>query len=129
MIEDNNTIELKNTFRKDEAKPDLKLEAEIKPCHDYIFCRLDPKQEITSGGIIIPDMAQNKQQEGMVIAVGPGKLCENGEVVPPNVQVGDRVLLPKWGGSEEDVHGVKYSVVKDTDILCRIVPVKVEGDA
>lgn len=121
-----NTIELKNTHRKEEAQPDLKLEAEILPLHDNIFCRLDDRENRSAGGIIIPDSAQTKQQEGTVIAVGPGKVCDNGQVVAPSVNPGDRVLLPKWGGSEEDIHGVKYSVVKDTDILCVIVPVKDE---
>ena len=107
------------------AEPPPEMESQVKPLHDNVFIRLDAREEVR-GGIIIPDQAQNKRQEGTVVAVGPGKFADNGELIPCSVFAGDRVLLPKWGGSEEKIHGVSYSVVKNTDILCIIVPVNNE---
>jgi len=131
MIDNDNVVELKNDYKKEPTEPDLKMEAQIKPLHNNVFCRLDEKEEV-KGGIVIPDMAQGKRQEATVIAVGPGFVTEAGVLVPCSVEAGDRVLLPKWGGTEEDIHGVKYSVVQDKDILTIIVPVaeeeEVEGD-
>ena len=126
MIEDkDNLIDLKNDFREPEAEPDLKMEAQISPLHDNVFCRLDAEEEV-KGGIIIPDSAQNKRQEATVIAVGPGLLTETGVRVECSVKPGGRVLLPKWGGSEEKIHGITYSVVRDKDILAMIIPVEEE---
>ena len=108
------------------AERNAELEAQIQPLHNNVFCMLDSRLEQTSGGIIIPEAAQEKRQEATVIAVGPGRFTLDGSIVPLSVYVGDRVLLGKYGGTEESIHGVKYSVVKDTDILCVIKEIEEE---
>jgi chaperonin GroES len=123
---DDNIVDMAEIERKDKpAEPCPELEAQMEPLHNNVFVRLDAREEMY-GNIIIPDMAQQKRQEGTVVAAGPGRVAETGELIPCAVRKGDRVLLPKWGGSEEKVHGVSYSVVKDTDVLCRIVDVEEE---
>lgn len=117
--------ELENDNIEKPAEPNLVLEAQIDPLHDFVFCRLDDKQEITEGGIIIPDSAQGKRQEATVVGVGPGRMTDQGVLIPLTVDVGDRVMLPKWGGTEEKIQGIEYSVVRETDILTRIKTVEV----
>jgi len=119
-------VELKNSYRTDEeAGPNMELEAQIEPLHDNVFCRLDATEEMI-GGIFLPDMSQGKKQEATVVAAGPGLFSETGELIPCTVKAGDRVLLSRYGGTEESIDGVKYSVVKDRDILCRINAFEVE---
>jgi chaperonin GroES len=74
-------------------------------------------EEKTAGGIIIPDTAKEKPQEGKVIAVGPGAKTEDGKVIPMDVKVGDRVLFGKWSGTEVKVNGKEYSIMKESDIM------------
>ena len=74
-------------------------------------------EEKTSGGIIIPDTAKEKPQEGEVIAVGPGAKSENGKISPMDVKVGDIVLFGKWSGTEVKIDGTEYSIMKESDIM------------
>jgi chaperonin GroES len=74
-------------------------------------------EEKTSGGIIIPDTAKEKPQEGEIVAVGPGARSEDGKIVPMDVAVGDIVLFGKWSGTEVKIDGKEYSIMKESDIM------------
>ena len=75
------------------------------------------EEEKTAGGIIIPDTAKEKPQEGEVVAVGPGGRDENGKLIPIDIQVGDRVLFGKWSGTEVKIDGEELLIMKETDIM------------
>ena len=92
----------------------------IKPLHDRVIIRRVDEDTTTSGGIIIPDSAKEKPQEGKVIAVGTGKIDEDGKKVPFNVKKGDVVLMPKYGGTEVKVDGKEYQIMREDDILAII---------
>ena len=92
----------------------------IKPLGERVLVELVKEEEVSKGGITIPDSAKEKPQEGKVIAVGTGKLDENGKVVPFNVKKGDLVLMPKYGGTEVKVDGNEYQIVREDDILAVI---------
>ena len=88
----------------------------IQPLGDRVL--VEPvKEEVKKGGIIIPDTAKEKPQEGKVIAVGTGKLDEKGNKIPFNVKKGDLVLMPKYGGTEFKVDGKEYQIMREEDIL------------
>jgi chaperonin GroES len=89
----------------------------IKPLNDRVLVVGIEEKEKTAGGIIIPDTAKEKPQEGRIIAVGPGKLAENGKRVPIDVKKGDRVLFGKYAGSEIKIDGVKHLIMTEDDIL------------
>ena len=89
----------------------------FRPLHDRVLVRRVEAEEKTAGGIIIPDTAKEKPQEGEVIAVGPGARNERGEIVPLDVKAGDRVLFGKWSGTEVVVGGEEVLIMKETDIL------------
>ncbi len=89
----------------------------IKPLGDRVLVKPAVAGEETKGGIIIPDTAKEKPQEGVVVEVGTGKLDDNGKVVPFNVKKGDKVLLPKYGGTEVKIDDVEYQIVREDDIL------------
>jgi len=108
---------LKNTFRKDPPARDKAVEAGITPLADRVFCvRIEDTEEII-GGIVIPDQAQQKSQEAEVVAVGPGHMLPDGTVVPLSVVPGMKVVLPKYGGTELEIKGVKYQIVHEKDII------------
>lgn len=92
----------------------------IKPLGDRVLVEPLKEEEVNKGGIIIPDSAKEKPQEGVVIAVGTGKLDENGKTVPFNVKKGDTVLMPKYGGTEVKVDGKEYQIMREDDILAVI---------
>ncbi|MDF7800979.1 co-chaperone GroES [Pontiellaceae bacterium B1224] len=92
----------------------------IKPLGERVLVEPVKEEEAIKGGIIIPDSAKEKPQEGKVIAVGTGKLDENGKVVPFNVKKGDIVLMPKYGGTEVKVDGKEYQIMREDDILAII---------
>jgi chaperonin GroES len=79
--------------------------------------RVLDSEEKTSGGIIIPDTAKEKPQEGDVVAVGPGAKTEDGKISPMDVKVGDIVLFGKWSGTEVKIDGTEYSIMKESDIM------------
>lgn len=91
--------------------------ASFRPLHDRVLVRRVKEEEKTRGGIIIPETAQEKPQEGEVIAVGPGARDEDGEYIKPDVQVGDRILFGKWSGTEVKIDGEDLLIMKESDIM------------
>ncbi len=89
----------------------------FRPLHDRVVVRRIEAEEKTAGGIIIPDTAKEKPQQGEVIAVGPGARDENGKVNPLDVQVGDRVLFGKWSGTEVRIDGQDLLIMKESDVM------------
>ena len=89
----------------------------VVPLHDRIVVSRIESEEKTKGGIIIPDTAKEKPQEGRIIAVGPGKLDKDGKRIPPGVKAGDRVLFTKWAGTEFKLNDRDYMIMKEDDIL------------
>ncbi|NTG04864.1 co-chaperone GroES [Agrobacterium rhizogenes] len=89
----------------------------FRPLHDRVVIRRLESEEKTKGGIIIPDTAKEKPQEGAVVAVGPGVRDESGKVAPLDVKAGDRVLFGKWSGTEIKIDGEDLLIVKEADIL------------
>jgi len=89
----------------------------IRPLHDRILVKRIEEEEVRRGGIIIPDTAKEKPQEGKVIAVGSGKLLENGQRVAVDVKAGDRVLFGKYSGSEVKIEEEEYLILREEDIL------------
>jgi len=89
----------------------------FKPLHDRVLVRRVEQEAKTTGGIIIPDTAQEKPMEGEVIAVGPGARGEDGKVHPLDVKAGDRVLFGKWSGSEVKIDGEELIIMKESDIM------------
>ena len=89
----------------------------IRPLADRVLVRALEEQEVKRGGIIIPDTAKEKPQEGEVIAVGPGRLSDKGERVPIEVKKGDKVLFGKYSGSEVNVGNESYLIMRESDIL------------
>src|SRR3712207_716185 len=89
----------------------------FRPLHDRVVVRRIDAEEKTRGGIIIPDTAKEKPQEGEIIAVGPGARDENGKVNPLDVKPGDRVLFGKWSGTEVRVDGEDLLIMKESDIM------------
>jgi chaperonin GroES len=89
----------------------------LKPLADRVIVKPLEEKEKKRGGIIIPDTAKEKPQEGEVIAVGPGKISETGERIKPEVKKGDRVLYGKYSGTEVTVDGHEYLILRETDIL------------
>jgi chaperonin GroES len=89
----------------------------FRPLHDRVVVRRIDAEMKTAGGIIIPDTAQEKPQQGEVIAVGPGARNEKGEIVALDVKAGDRVLFGKWSGTEVKVDGEDLLIMKESDIM------------
>jgi chaperonin GroES len=89
----------------------------FRPLHDRVLLRRVEPEAKTTGGIIIPDTAQEKPMEGQVIAVGPGARDEHGEVHPLDVKTGDRVLFGKWSGTEVRLDGEDLMIMKESDIM------------
>jgi chaperonin GroES len=89
----------------------------FRPLHDRVVLRRLEGEEKTKGGIIIPDTAKEKPQEGEVVAVGPGARDENGNLVPLDVKAGDRVLFGKWSGTEVKIDGQELLIMKESDVL------------
>ena len=91
--------------------------SKIRPVGDRVVVKPAAKEEVTKSGIVIPDTAKEKPQEGVVIAVGNGRLLDSGERAVIDVHEGDRVLFAKYGGTEFKLEGEDYLVLKETDIL------------
>jgi chaperonin GroES len=89
----------------------------FRPLHDRVLVRRIEQQEKTAGGIIIPDTAKEKPQEGEVIAAGSGVKTEDGKLLPLDVKAGDRILFGKWSGTEVRVDGEDLLIMKESDIL------------
>lgn len=89
----------------------------LKPLHDRIIIEAAAKEEVTAGGIILPDSAQEKPLKGKVLAVGPGKRLDSGTLAPVDVKVGDTVLYGKYSGTEVNVGGKDYIILRADDVL------------
>ncbi|AGS26252.1 chaperonin GroES 3 (plasmid) [Rhizobium etli] len=89
----------------------------FRPLHDRILVRRVDSEEKTKGGIIIPDTAKEKPQEGEVIAVGPGARNDAGQIQPLDVNVGDRILFGKWSGTEIKINGEDLLIMKESDVM------------
>jgi len=93
----------------------------IKPLRDRVLVQPDKEADLVKkGGIIIPDAAKEKPQEGVVIAVGPGKRDKDGKIVPMEVKKGDKVLMPKYGGSDIKIDDKEYKIISEEDIVAII---------
>src|SRR5258708_25715604 len=89
----------------------------FRPLPDRVVIERVDAEAKTAGGIIIPDTAQEKPQEGRVIAVGPGGRDENGKLIPIELKVGDRILFGKWSGTEVKIDGIDYLIMKASDVM------------
>ena len=89
----------------------------FRPLHDRVLIEILDSEEKTSGGIIIPDTAKEKPQEGKVVAVGPGARTEDGKIISMDVKVGDTVLFGKWSGTEVKIDNEDYLIMKESDIM------------
>jgi chaperonin GroES len=96
----------------------------FRPLHDRVVVRRIEQEEKTTGGIIIPDTAKEKPQEGEVVAVGPGTRSEDGKLHPLDVKAGERVLFGKWSGNEVKIDGEELLIMKESDIMGVIEHVK-----
>jgi chaperonin GroES len=92
----------------------------IRPLHDRILVKRIEEGEVRKGGIIIPDTAKEKPQEGKVIAVGNGKVSEDGKKIPLDVKAGDKILFGKYSGSEVKLDDVEYLILREEDVLAII---------
>ncbi len=89
----------------------------FRPLHDRVVVRRVESEEKTTGGIIIPDTAKEKPQEGEIIAVGPGARDESGKLIPLDVKVGDRILFGKWSGTEVKIGTEDLLIMKESDVM------------
>jgi chaperonin GroES len=90
---------------------------QVRPLADRVLVKPLAREETTKSGIVIPDTAKEKPQEGVVEAVGPGRVLDNGSKVPPEVRVGDRILYAKYAGSEFKLDGDDYLILSERDVL------------
>jgi chaperonin GroES len=97
------------------------VELKLRPLDDRVVVMPLEAEEKTAGGILLPDTAKQKPQRGRILAAGPGKLRDNGDRHVLNVKVGDEVLYGKYSGSEVEVDGVEYKIMRESDILAKIV--------
>ncbi|UCH35085.1 MAG: co-chaperone GroES [Armatimonadota bacterium] len=89
----------------------------IKPIADRLVVKVTEAEEKTSSGILLPDTAQEKPQKGKVVAVGPGRVLDNGDLAKPEVRKGDTVLFSRYGGTEVTIAGKEYMVLRESDVL------------
>lgn len=101
----------------------------LKPLHDRIVVEPAAKEEVTAGGIILPDSAQEKPLKGTVIAVGPGKRLDSGQIAPVDITVGDTVLYSKYAGTEVTIGGKDYLILRADDVLAVLTEAAVAGAA
>ena len=97
------------------------MEVKLQPLADRLVIKPTEREEVTKGGIFLPDTAKEKPQEGEVIAVGPGRLTEDGKLIPMDVKVGDIVIYAKWGGSEYKIEDEEVIILRESDILAKKV--------
>jgi len=93
------------------------MTTKFRPLHDRVLVRREEEDEKTAGGLIIPDSAKEKPQQGVVIAVGEGARKDSGELIPMAVGAGDRILFGKWSGTEVKLDGEDLVIMKESDIL------------
>jgi chaperonin GroES len=95
------------------------MAVKIQPLADRLVVKPTQKEEMTKGGIYLPDTAKEKPQEGVVVAVGPGRLTDEGKRIPLDVKVGDKVIYSKYGGSEIKIDDVEMIILRESDILAK----------
>lgn len=95
--------------------------AKLRPLEDRVVVEPLEAEEVTAGGIVLPDAAKEKPQRGKVIAVGPGKLLDNGQRATLSVAVGDEVIFGKWGGTDIEVNGDEIKILRESDILAKVL--------
>ncbi len=93
------------------------VQTQIKPLGDRVVVQATPREEVTRSGIVLPDTAKEKPQEGKVVAVGPGRMSEDGKRIPMEVKVDDRVIYAKYAGSEIKLDNEEYLILGEKDIL------------
>ena len=93
----------------------------VRPLDDRVVVAPMEAEEVTSGGIVLPDTAQEKPQRGAIVAIGPGKLLDSGERGDLSVKEGDEVIYGKYGGSEIEIDGEEYKILRESDILAKVV--------
>jgi len=89
----------------------------FRPLHDRVMVKRESEEDVTKGGIIIPDTAKEKPMQAKVMAVGSGSKAEDGSITPLDVKKGDKVLIGKWSGTEVTIDNVDYVIVKESDIM------------
>jgi len=89
----------------------------VRPLHDRVIVQRTEEEQKSKGGIIIPDTAKEKPQEGKIIAVGKGKVSDDGKLIPLDVKVGDKVLFNKYAGSDIKIEGEEYMIMREEDVL------------
>lgn len=94
----------------------------IRPLDDRVVVQPIEAEETTAGGIVLPDTAKEKPQRGTVLAVGPGRLLDNGKRAELSVAVGDEVIYAKYGGSDVEIDGEEYKILRESDILAKVLP-------
>ena len=99
------------------VKSEAAVPVKVRPLHDRVIVKRLAEEEKSKGGIIIPDTAKEKPQEGWVVAVGPGKRDDDGKVVPLGVVNGDRILFGKYSGTDIEIGGEKHLILQETEIL------------
>jgi chaperonin GroES len=95
------------------------MAAKLQPLADRLVVKPMQKEEVTKGGIYLPDTAKEKPQEGEVIAIGPGRVAEDGKRIPMELKVGDKVIYSKYGGAEIKVDDVDMIILRESDILAK----------
>ena len=95
----------------------VQIQAQIKPLGDRVVVRALAKEEVTKSGIVLPDTAKERPQEGQVVAVGPGRVTDDGKRLPMDVQVGDTIIYAKYSGSEVKLGAEEYLIVSESDVL------------
>ena len=101
----------------------------FRPLHDRVVIERIDAEAKTAGGIIIPETAREKPQQGKVLAVGSGGRDESGKLIPVDVKVGDRILFGKWSGTEVKIDGVEYLIMKESDIMGVLVEAEAKKKA
>jgi chaperonin GroES len=100
------------------------MAVKLQPLGDRVVVKPSEKEEVTKSGIILPDTAKEKPQEGKVLAVGPGRLADDGKRIAMDVKVGDEVLYVKYGGTEVKIDGEELMILRESDILAKRVSKK-----
>jgi chaperonin GroES len=103
--------------RDNQTRKGARIVMNVKPLGDRVLVQPVEQEEVKKGGIIIPDTAKEKPQEGKIVAVGAGKRDDNGKLIPLDVKKGDRVLFSKYGGTEIKIDGKDYLIMREDDIL------------
>src|SRR5574341_787748 len=116
----------RKTFNTSSQKEDcLMASINVRPLHDRILIKRIEEQETVKGGIIIPDTAKEKPQEGEVIAVGTGRKKEDGKIIPLDVKAGDRILFGKYSGTDIRIADEEYLIVREEEVLAVLEPAAV----